>query len=86
MKKIILFIIILAAGIAIGVYLQKQPKTEKIETQTQTDAEKAGEAVKTGVQKVETVATNVAEHVKTDAEKVGDVATNVVGEVKEKLN
>ena len=86
MKKIILFIIVLAAGIAIGVYLQKQPKTQKIETQTQTDAEKAGTAVKAWTEKVETVATNVAEHVKAGAEKVGDVATNVVDEVKQKLN
>ena len=86
MKKIILFIIILAAGIALGIYFQKQPKNQKLETQAHTDVEKAGEAVKTGVEKVETVATNVAEHVKAGAEKAGDVATNMVGEVKQKLN
>lgn len=85
MKKIIFVIIILTVGIALGVYFQKQAKTQKIETQAQTDSEKAGEAVKEGVQKVETVATNVAEHVEAGAQKVGEVATNVVGEVKDKL-
>ena len=85
MKKIILVVIILAVGIALGVYFQKQTKAQKIETQAQTDAERAGEAVKAGVQKVETVATNVAQHVEAGAQKVGEVATNVVGEVKQKM-
>jgi hypothetical protein len=58
MKKIIVFLLILAAGIAIGVYLQRQPKSQKIETQVQTDAEKVEASVKAGVQKAGEVATN----------------------------
>jgi uncharacterized protein YxeA len=82
MKKIILLIIVLAAGITIGIYFQRQPKAEKIETQVQTDAAQASADVKEGAQKVETVATNVAEHVEAGAQKAGEVATNVVGDVK----
>jgi uncharacterized protein HemX len=85
MKKVILLIIVLAAGIALGVYFQKQTKAQKIETKAQTDAEQAGDAVKEGVQKVETVATNVAEHVEAGARKAGEVATNAVGEIKQKM-
>jgi uncharacterized protein YxeA len=96
MKKIILFIIILAVGVALGVYLQKQSKTQMIETTLQTDAEQAGADVKAGVQKADAVAaqvkedvhkagdmaTNVAAQVKVDAQKAGAAVTNVVGEIK----
>jgi uncharacterized protein HemX len=100
MKKIILLIIVLAAGIALGIYFQKQPQAQKIETQVQQDATQAGADVKAGEQKVEAasadvkagaqkagdVATNVVGQVKTDAQKVDAAATNAVGEVKDKLN
>lgn len=78
MKKIVVFLIILAVGIAIGVYLQKQPKARQIETEMQTGAEKAGADVKAGVQKADAVAADVKE----DAHKAGEMATNVAGEVK----
>jgi uncharacterized protein YxeA len=99
MKKIILIIIILVAGIALGIYFQKQPEAKKIETTIQTDANQAGadvkageqkvEAaaadVKAGVQKAEAVTTNVVGDVKTDAQKVDQAATNAVGEIKQKM-
>jgi uncharacterized protein HemX len=78
MKKMILVIIILAVGIALGVYFQKQPKAQKIETQVQADAEQAGADVKEGMQKVDAAAIEVKE----GAQKAGDVVTNVVGQVK----
>jgi hypothetical protein len=86
MKKFMLLIGVLVVGIGVGIYFQKQPKTQKIENQVQTDADKAGAAVKEGVQKVETVATNVAGQVETGAQKAGEAVTNAVGEVKDKLN
>jgi uncharacterized protein HemX len=72
MKKLILVVIVLAVGIALGIYFQRQPKTQKIETQLQTDAGQAG------VQKVDAVAAEV----KAGIQKAGDVATNVLGQVK----
>jgi beta-lactam-binding protein with PASTA domain len=100
MKKFILLVIVLGVGIALGVYFQRQPKTRKIETQVQTDAEQAGADVKEGVQQIDAaaakvkegvqkagdVATNVVGQVKVDAQKVGEAATNAVGEIKQKLN
>jgi hypothetical protein len=99
MEKIILLIIILAAGIALGIHFQRQPKTQKIETQLQADAGQAGADVKAGVQKADAVvaevkegvqkagevATNVLGQVKADAQKVGEATTNAIGEVKDKL-
>ena len=99
MKKIILVVIILAVGIALGIYFQKQPEAKKIETTIQTDVNQAGADVKAGEQKVETaaadvkagvqkaeaVATNVVGDVKTDAQKVDQAATNAVGEIKQKM-
>lgn len=85
MKKIILFVVILVAGIGFGLYLQKQPKTQKIETQVQKDTAQVGADVKEGMQKAGDVATNVAAEVKAGAQKAGEVATNVVGEAREKL-
>jgi hypothetical protein len=100
MKKIILIVIFLALGIALGIYLQKQPKAQKIETQMQTDAEQAGADAKAGVQTVDAVAadvkegmqkagdvaTNVVRQVKVDAQKVVEFTTNAAGEIKQKLN
>jgi outer membrane murein-binding lipoprotein Lpp len=100
MKKIILLIIVLAAGIALGIYFQRQPKTQKIEDQLQSDAAQAGADVKAGEQKVDAaaadvkagvqkaseVATNVVGDVKAAAQKVDQAATNAVGEVKQKMN
>jgi hypothetical protein len=83
MKKIILFIIILAVGIALGIYFQKQSKTQKIETQAQTDADKAGDVVKEGVQKVDAVAADVKSGIQTGVQKSEGIATNVAGQVKE---
>ena len=99
-EKIILVVILLAVGIALVIYFQKQPEAKKIETTIQTDANQAGAAVKAdeqkveadagevkaGVQKAGDVATNVVGQVKTDAQKVGEAATNAVGEIKQKLN
>ena len=99
MEKIILLIIILAAGIALGIYFQRQPKTQKIETQLQADAGQAGADAKAGVQKADAVvaevkegvqkagevATNVMGQVKADAQKLGEATTNAIGEVKDKL-
>jgi hypothetical protein len=93
MKKIILIVVILAAGIALGIYLQKQPKAQKIETQMQTDVntgvqkvDAAAAEVKEGVQKAGDMATNVEGQVKADAQKVGEFTTNAAGEIKQKLN
>ncbi len=93
MKKIILIVIILAAGIAFGLYLQKQSKTQKLETQMQTDmkegvqkADAIAADVKEDVHKAGDMATNVAAQVKADAQKVVQATTNVVGEAKEKLH
>jgi uncharacterized protein HemX len=85
MRKIILLIIVLAAGIAIGIYFQKQPQTKTIENNAQTDAADVKAGVKEGVDKTKEVATNVAADVKEDAQKVHDVTTNAVGEVKDKI-
>ena len=82
MKKIILLVIVLAAGIALGVYFQKQSKAQKIETQAQTDAEKAGDVAKEGVQKVEAVAADVKSGIQTGVDKTKDFATNVAADVK----
>ena len=82
MKKIILFIIVLAAGIALGLYFQKQSKTQKIETQVQTDADKAGDVAKEGVQKADAVAADVKSGVQTGIQKSEGIATNVVADVK----
>ena len=82
MKKFMLFIIILAVGITLGVYLQKQSKTQKIESQVQTDADKTGNVVKEGVQKVEAVTADVKSGVQTGMEKTKDIATNVAADVK----
>jgi len=100
MKKFILLVIILAAGVALGIYLQKKPAAQKIETQIQTDTSQAGADVKAGEQKVEAaaaevksgvqkageVATNVAGEIKTGAQKAVQAVTNAVGEIKQKLN
>ena len=85
MKKLILVVIVLAVGIALGIYFQRQPKAQKIETQVQTDAGQAGADVKAGVQKAGEVATNVLGQVKADAQKLGEATTNAIGEVKDKL-
>ena len=73
---------VLAVGIALGVYFQKQSKAQKIETQTQTDADKAGDAVKEGVQKVDAVAADVKSDIATGVDKTKDFATNVAADVK----
>lgn len=93
MKKIILVIIILAAGIALGIYLQRQPKSQTIETQMQTDVhtgvqkvDAAAAEVKAGMQKAGDVATNVVDHVKAGAQKAVEFTTNAAGEIKQKLN
>jgi uncharacterized protein HemX len=99
MKKLILVVIVLAVGIALGIYFQKQPKTQKIETQLQTDAGQSGADVKAGMQKADAVvaemkegvqkagdvATNVMGQVKADAQKAVEFTTNAIGEVKDKL-
>jgi uncharacterized protein HemX len=81
MKKLILVVIVLAIGIALGVYLQKQPGFQKLETKTQTDAGQTDADAKSGMQKVDAVAADV----KAGAQKVHDITTNAVGEVKDKL-
>jgi uncharacterized protein with FMN-binding domain len=86
MRKIIPYIIVLAAGFALGVYYQKQPEAQKDETKVRTAIEQAGTDVKEGVHQADEMATNVEGQVKTDAQKVGEVATNAVGEIKGKLN
>lgn len=92
MKKFILLIIVLAGGIALGIYFQKQPQAQKIETQVQTDAtqaaadvkegakkvDAAAAAVKAGVQKADALATNVEAHIKADEQKTGAEPTNTV--------
>jgi hypothetical protein len=82
MKKFILFLVILAAGIALGIYFQKQSKAQKIETKAQTDAEQAGDAVKEGVQKVDAVAADVKTDVEAGVDKTKEIATNVAAQVK----
>ena len=78
MKKIIPYIIVLAAGFALGIYYQKQPEAKKIETKVQTAIEQAGADVKEGEKKTDAAATEVKE----GAKKADDMATNVVGQVK----
>ncbi len=62
-------------------YIQKQPKADKLETQIQADVRQAGDDVKAGEQKVDAVATDI----KTDTQKIRDATTNELGEVKSKL-
>lgn len=90
MRKIILLFIVLTGGIALGIYFQKQPQAQKIETQVQTDATQAAADVKEGAQKVDAaaaevkagvnkadaLATNVAAQFKADKQKTDMVATN----------
>jgi uncharacterized protein HemX len=85
MRKIIFIIIVLAAGIAIGIYFQKQPQTKSIENNVQTDATKVKADVEEAADKTKDLATNVAAKVKAGAQKVHDVTTNAVGEVKDKM-
>ena len=82
MKKIILFLIILAAGIALGVYFQKQSKAQKIETKMQTDAEQAGDAVKEGAQKVEAAGAEAKTDIEAGVQKSESIATNAAAQVK----
>jgi uncharacterized protein HemX len=82
MKKIILFIIVLAVGIALGIYFQKQTKTQKIEAKAQTDAEQAGDTVKEGVQKVNAVAADMKTDIKEGVQKSESIATNVAAQAK----
>lgn len=81
MKKIILVVIILAVGIALGIYFQKQPEAKRIETTIQADAAQAGADVKTGEQKIEAAAADV----KADVQKAESAATNAAGEIKQKM-
>ncbi len=78
MKKIILLILVLAAGIALGIYFQKQTKAQKLETQVQTDVGQVETDAKAGVQKADAVAGAV----KVDAQKVAAVVTNAVDKLK----
>jgi uncharacterized protein (UPF0333 family) len=82
MKKLIFLVIVLAVGIGVGIYFQRQPKAQKIETQV----EQAGADVKAGLQKAGDAATNVVGQVKVDAQKVVEFTTNAAGEIKQKLN
>lgn len=82
MNKIILVIIILAAGIALGIYFQKQPKTQKLESNAQTDARQADTDVKEGVQKAGAIVSDVKTDIKAGVEKTKEIATNIAGQVK----
>ena len=86
MKKIIFLIVILALGVALGMYLQHKPQTGKIENQVQQAAGQAGAEIQAGAKKVDEAATNIAADVKAGAQKADQVVTNAVGEVKDKLN
>ena len=85
MKKFFLLLVILAVGVALGIYFQKQPKADQLEDQVKTGAAQAGADLKEGVQKAGEVATNIAAEVKAGAQKAGAAATNAVGEIKQKL-
>ena len=76
------FGLLFGIGITVGIYFQKQPNAEKIETQV----EQASAEVKAGVQKADEVATNIEGQVKQDAQKVDAAATNAAGEIKQKMN
>jgi len=52
MKKLIPILVVLAVGIAAGVYLQTQPNSQDLEITARTDADQAGAAVKADAQKV----------------------------------
>ena len=82
MKNIILIIIVLAAGIALGIYFQMQPKTQKIETKTEMDASHAADDVKTDTQKADSIAASVKTDIKAGVDKTKEIATNVVDKVK----
>ncbi|MEJ0088746.1 MAG: hypothetical protein WDM80_03190 [Limisphaerales bacterium] len=82
MKKIIPIVVILAAGIAVGIYFQKQPKSQELETNAKKDVEQAGADVKTGMQKVGDAAADVKTDIKTGVEKTKDIATNIADQVK----
>ncbi|HEX5398250.1 MAG TPA: hypothetical protein VFY06_04305 [Verrucomicrobiae bacterium] len=85
MKKLNVVAIILVVGIGLGIYLQQQSRVQTIETETRTDAERAGDAASMDVQKVDAAATKVGADVASDVRKTESATTNVVGEVKEKL-
>jgi hypothetical protein len=75
-------IIVLAAGIALGIYLQKQPEVQKLETKTQADVGQADADAKGGTQKMDAVAADVKSDIKTGVEKSKEIATNVAAQVK----
>ena len=82
MKKIILIVIVLAAGVALGIYFQREPKAEKIETTIQTDASQARTDIKAGEQKIETAATTIKTNIEAGVHKSEKIATNVAAHVK----
>ena len=86
MNKIVLLGGVLAAGVVLGIYLQQQPKAQKIKTQVQAVAEQAGADVKTGLQRAGGVATNVVGQARAGAQRAVEFTTNAVGEIKQKLN
>jgi uncharacterized protein HemX len=82
MKKLILILIVLAVGIAAGIYFQKQPKSQELETRARTDAEQVGADVKTDAQKAGEVAADAKADLKLGVEKSKEAATNVADTVK----
>ena len=82
MKKLVPFIIVLAVGIALGIYFQKQPKTEKLETKAETDAGQADADAKEGAQKANSLAADVKTDIQAGVDKTKEIATNVADKVK----
>jgi hypothetical protein len=82
MKKIILLIIVLAAGIALGIHFQRQSKVQDIENKAKQDAGLAGDAVKAGIQKVDAAAATVKTNIEIGMQKSESLATNVAAHVK----
>ena len=97
MKKFILLIFVLAAGIALGIYFEKHHKPETIGSKVQSGVSQMSDAVKTGVQKAGATASDVKNDITAGAQKVVAATTNIaaqvkagvtnaVGEIKQKLN
>ncbi len=80
MKKLIPIIIVLGVGIALGIYIQKQPKTRKLETEAQTGVEQAGADVKAGAQKTEAAVADVKTDIAVGIQKTESIATNIAAQ------
>lgn len=85
MKKILPYLVVLGIGIAIGVFLQRQPESQKVETKLETGAGQVKTDIKQDAQKAEAAAGDVKADVQAGVQKSENVATNLVDKTAEKM-